>query len=231
MSSSSLFSSGHFAVQRLTPPPSPTQSVRPDSPILPSTPTREAATDITNQEPTAIAANPSHASDAERPKLRKRRSSLTANTSPLVQLKGSYRGATAAIQRQNRSRSGSINNFPQPCSVGFPIEEARVIGRLRSGSVGNSLRSRRRDIRNARPPPSIPLPPLPVVSSSVALHLGHLHLVLDTTRRHPITSNASTSEHLEQATLGSPAVLHDLDTGFAFNNTVKCPEDLVMKQS
>jgi hypothetical protein len=140
MSFSSFFSSGHFAVQHLTPPPSPTQSVRPDSPILPSTPTRETATDIINQEPTAFAATPSQAPDAERPKLRKRRSSLTANLSPLVQLKGSYRGATTATQRQNRSRSGSINNFSQPCSVGFPIEEVRVIGRLRSGSVGNSLR-------------------------------------------------------------------------------------------
>lgn len=137
MSYSTFFSSGISAVQNLTPPSSPTQCVRPDSPILPSTPTREAATDITNQEPTVIAANPSQAPDAERPKLRKRRSSLTANLSPLVQLKGPCRGATGATQRQNRSRSGSINSFSQPCSVGFPIEEVRVIGRP---SVGHSLR-------------------------------------------------------------------------------------------
>ena len=134
---SSFFSSGLSAVQHFTPPSSPTQCVRPDSPILPSTPTREAATDITNQEPTVIAANPSQAPDAERPKLRKRRSSLTANLSPLVQLKGPCRGVTAATQRQNRSRSGSINNFSQPCSVGFPIEEVWVIGRPNGG---NSLR-------------------------------------------------------------------------------------------
>lgn len=137
MAYSSFFYSGLSAVQ---PPPSRIQIIRPDSPILPLTPTREATTDITNQDPTPVAANPSQVFDAERPKLRKRRSSLTVNASPLVQLKGSYRGAVTATQRQNRSRSGSVNNFSQPCSVGFPIEEASIMGRLRSGSVGNSLR-------------------------------------------------------------------------------------------
>ena len=140
MSYSSFFCSGLSAAQHQTPPQSPTQIVRPDSPILPSSPTRDAAADITNHDPTLIAVNPSHVFDAERPKLRKRRSSLTVNTSPLVQLKASYRGAATATQRQSRSRSGSINNFSQPCSVGFPLEEVGIIGRLRSGSVGNSLR-------------------------------------------------------------------------------------------
>jgi hypothetical protein len=139
MSYSSFFSSGLSAIQNLTPPPSPTQLVRPDSPIVPLTPTRET-TDATNQEPTPTAANPSQGFSAERPKLRRRRSSLTVNTSPLVQLKGSYRGAAAAVQRQNRSRSGSVNDFSQPRSIGFASEENNPIGRLRSGSVGNSLR-------------------------------------------------------------------------------------------
>ena len=137
MSYSSFFSSGLSAVQHMSPPSSP---ANPDSPILPFTSTLETATDVANQDQTPVAANPSQGFDVERPKLRKRRSSLTVNTSPLVQLKGSYRGAATATQRQNRSRSGSINNFPQPCSVGFPIEETGIIGRLRSGSVGNSLR-------------------------------------------------------------------------------------------
>lgn len=134
---SPFISSGLSAIQHLTPPPSPTQLVRPDSPILPI---HDAGTDITDQGPTLTAANPSQAFGAERPKLRKRRSSLTVNTSPLVQLKGSYRAATTATQRQNRSRSGSINDFSQPSSVGLPVEEVKIIGRLRSGSVGNSLR-------------------------------------------------------------------------------------------
>ena len=139
MSYSSFFSSGLSAIQNFTPPPSPTQLVRPDSPIVPLTPTREA-TDITDRGSTPTAVNPSQGFGTERPKLRKRRSSLTVNTSPLVQLKGSYRGATTAIQRQNRSRSGSINDFSQPRSLGFATEENNIIGRLRSGSVGNSLR-------------------------------------------------------------------------------------------
>ena len=139
MSYSSFFSSGLSAIQNLTPPPSPTQLVRPDSPIVPLTPTREA-TDATNQDSTPTAANPSQGFGAERPKLRRRRSSLTVNTSPLVQLKGSYRGAAVAVQRQNRSRSGSVNDFPQPRSIGFATEENNIIGRLRSGSIGNSLR-------------------------------------------------------------------------------------------
>lgn len=139
MSYSSFFSSGLSAIQNFTPPPSPTQPVRPDSPIVPLTPTREV-TDITDHDSTPTAANPSQGFGAERPKLRKRRSSLTVNTSPLVQLKGSYRGAAAAVQRQNRSRSGSVNDFSQPRSIGFVTEENNIIGRLRSGSVGHSLR-------------------------------------------------------------------------------------------
>jgi len=225
----SSFSSDISTIQRFTPPPSTTQTVRPDSPILPSTPTREAAADITRQDPGPIGTNPSQAFDTERPKLRKRRSSLTVNTSPLVQLKGSYRGAATATQKQNRSRSGSINNFSQPCSVGFPIEEARIIGRLRSGSVGNSLRSRR-PIRNARPPPSIPLPPLPAVLSP-APHLSNSDLALDTTFRHPLIYNVSTLEKPEQAVKGSPAVLRGLDTGRTFNSMVNGPEDFVMKEN
>lgn len=131
----SYFSSVLVTIQNLTPPPSPTQLVRPDSPILPLTPTCEATADITDRNPI-----PSQTFNTDRPKLRKRRSSLTVNTSPLVQLKGSYRGATTAAQRQNRSRSGSVNDFPQPYSISFPIEEVKIIGRSRSGSVGNSLR-------------------------------------------------------------------------------------------
>lgn len=135
---SSFFFSGLSAIQHLTPPPSPTQMVRPDSPILPLTPT-----DIINQDATRIVASPSQAFDAQRPKLRNRRSSLTLAASPLVQLRGSYRGAATATQRQNRNRSGSVDNFSQPCSVGFPIEEVRLVSRLRSGSVGNPLRYER----------------------------------------------------------------------------------------
>ena len=95
---------------------------------------------ITDEDPIHAAANPSQLLGSERPKLRKRRSSLTVNTSPLVQLKGSYRGATVAIQRQNRGRSGSVNEFSQPRSTGFSTEENNINGRLRSGSIGNSLR-------------------------------------------------------------------------------------------
>ena len=130
------FFSDFPAIQNLTPPSSPTQPVRPDSPILPLTPAVEAEAEITDKGP-----NVPQVHGAERPKLRKRRSSLTVNTSPLVQLKGSYRGATIATQRQNRSRSGSVNDFSsQPRPIGFPLEEVKATGRLRSGSIGNSLR-------------------------------------------------------------------------------------------
>lgn len=141
MSYSSFFSSGLSAIQHLTPPTSPTQPVRPDSPIVPLTPTRES-TGITDEDPTPTAASVSQQFGSERPKLRKRRSSLTVNTSPLVQLKGSYRGVTTAIQRQNRIRSGSVNDFSQPHSTGLTTGENQnsIPGRLRSGSVGNSHR-------------------------------------------------------------------------------------------
>jgi len=226
MSYSSFFSSGLSALQHITPPPSPTQPVRPDSPIVPLTPTREA-TDITDQDPTPTAANPSQAFGAGGAKLRRRRSSLTVNTSPLVQLKGSYRGATTAIQRQNRSRSGSVNDFFQPRSVNFATEENNVTGRLRSGSINHSLRSRR-VIRGARPPPSMPLPPLPILPSSVP-HPGSLDLDANTTCRRPLTTRALTMGNYEQAAPSSPGVLHELDTGFPVKPVINGLEDTVMK--
>lgn len=220
------FSSGLAAIQNLTPPPSPTQLFRPDSPILPLTPTCEATTDITDKNPI-----PSQTFNTDRPKLRKRRSSLTVNTSPLVQLKGSYRGATTAAQRQNRSRSGSVNDFPQPCSIGFSIEEVQIIGRSRSGSVGNSLRSRR-VIRGARPPPPStplpPLPPLPTVPSS-APYLGGFNLGTDISRHHPLVFKASTLGNLEQATQISPVDSLESDVGLTFDPVVDAP--LVMKEN
>ncbi|KAF9650433.1 hypothetical protein BDM02DRAFT_1438178 [Thelephora ganbajun] len=229
MSYSSFFSSGLSAIQHLTPPPSPTQPVRPDSPIVPLTPAREAPTDITDQDSTPAAANPSQGSGAERPKLRKRRSSLTVHTSPLVQLKGSYRGVTTATQRQSRSRSGSINDFSQPRSTGLTTEENKIIGRLRSGSVGNSLRSRR-IIRGARPPPSTPLPPLPTVPPS-APHIGSFDLAASAARRRPLMSRASTMENFEQAIPSSPAVLRELDAGFPFKPVVNGCGDVDMKEN
>jgi len=246
MSYSPFFSSGLSAIQRFTPPPSPTQPVRPDSPIVPLTPTREE-TDIADQDTTPTAANPSQGIGAERPKLRKRRSSLTVNTSPLVQLKGSYRGATAAVQRQNRSRSGSVNDFSQSRSSSFATEENNIIGRMRSGSIGNFLRCvlpgcfssgdiayrpiihrSRRIIRGARPPPSTPLPPLPTTSTP---HPSGFDVGVGPLRRRPLMSRASTMENVEQTVPSSPAVLHELETGFPFKQAVNGLEDVIMKEN
>jgi len=247
MSYSSFFSSGLSAIQHLTPPSSPTQPVRPDSPVVPPTPIREAA-DISNEDQTPTPTNPFQAFGTERPKLRKRRSSLTVNTSPLVQFKGSYRGATAAVQRQNRSRSGSVNDFSQSRSTGFATEETNIIGRLRSGSIGNSLRCSspvlylvlqhvnlgthrsRRIIRGARPPPSTPLPPLPTLVPSSAPHLGSFDLGAGTAQRRPLMSRVSTMENVEQAIPNSPAVFHELNARVPFKPMVNGPDDVFMKE-
>jgi hypothetical protein len=146
MSYSSFFASGLMATRHTPPPPSPIMSI-PDSPIIPCTPTREIS-DIEETTPTRV---PCVSQNGERPKLRKRRSSLTVATSPFAQIKSSMRNANTAVQRQttfgftlgNRSRSGSVHDnfaYGQTRLNGFATENNSLLGRLRSGSVSTALR-------------------------------------------------------------------------------------------
>ncbi|KAK1231335.1 hypothetical protein PQX77_005550 [Marasmius sp. AFHP31] len=110
--------------------------------------------------------------------LRKRKSSLSVQTSPLQSLRSPNRAAESALAFQrhlhgtpSRPRSGSVNSAATEATsmLGRLANVAEgpvgITGRMRSGSVGTALRSRQRSIRhiptNPLPPPSLPLPPLP----------------------------------------------------------------------
>jgi hypothetical protein len=113
------------------------------------------------------------------PRLRRRRSSLTIGTSPMNIIRSPTRSVGNALQLQRhlltspgRSRSGSASSVISieeeqlhGGSGNIASERTSLVGRMRSGSVGSALKSRR--IRRfpgpSCPPPSAPLPPLPSI--------------------------------------------------------------------
>ncbi|KAI6149908.1 hypothetical protein BKA82DRAFT_4134576 [Pisolithus tinctorius] len=145
---SAFFSSGLLA-PGITRPSSPIDPVDRESlqpPITPTTP---------HAKP--VAAN----AGGERPRMRRRRSSINIAASPMAAIKSPSRNATSAFQRAGimsptRSRAGSVNEAS---------ENNSLFGRMRSGSVTvmQSVRTRRvvrRTVPTA-PPPSVPLPAVP----------------------------------------------------------------------
>ncbi|KAJ7746734.1 hypothetical protein DFH07DRAFT_832072 [Mycena maculata] len=111
-------------------------------------------------------------SQTTRPPARKRRSSITSSASPVSSMKlaksparaagNAWHIANVASHSPSRSRSGSLN---------VASEDTSMLGRMRSGSVGSRIRTKK-PLTNRRPvallfaptqpPPSAPLPPLPL---------------------------------------------------------------------
>ncbi|KAG7443906.1 uncharacterized protein BT62DRAFT_934486 [Guyanagaster necrorhizus] len=124
---------------------------------------------------------------ALRPHLRKRRSSLSIGTS-INALKSPSRNASTALQFQihiqaspSRSRSGSLSSVmgtlvENEFQANVASEGPSLVARMRSGSVGTSLRPRR-PIRRTHapapslPPPTAPLPDLPLCEADKPKHL------------------------------------------------------------
>lgn len=127
----------------------------------------------------------------QRPRLRKRRSSVNIGTSPMNAIKSPQRNAGNALHVQQRlpplpttgsmgrSRSGSLSflgwgapSTAETCDVpNAASQNTSLFGRMRSGSIGtSSITSMFRPRRAARrlvsvpaplPPPTAPLPALP----------------------------------------------------------------------
>ncbi|KAJ3799616.1 hypothetical protein GGU11DRAFT_652616, partial [Lentinula aff. detonsa] len=109
--------------------------------------------------------------------IRRRRSSLTVGTSPMNIIKSPSRAAGTALQLQRhlltspgRSRSGSTSSvvsIGEEVNSNIASESTSLYRRMRSGSVGSVLKSRRGARRGAPgpkfPPPSAPLPALPSI--------------------------------------------------------------------
>ncbi|KAJ3806130.1 hypothetical protein F5876DRAFT_81019 [Lentinula aff. lateritia] len=110
-------------------------------------------------------------------RLRRRRSSLTIGTSPINAIKSPSRAAGNALQLQRhlfttpgRSRSGStssVMSIGEEVNSNIASENTSLYRRMRSGSVGSVLKSRRGVRRGVPgpsfPPPSAPLPALPPI--------------------------------------------------------------------
>ncbi|KAF7966960.1 hypothetical protein HWV62_36330 [Athelia sp. TMB] len=103
-----------------------------------------------------------------RPKLRKRKSSLSVTTSPMSGIKSPIRNAENALRSvsfmsPSRSRSSSVSG------LGIATEETSFAGRMRSGSVGGlfNLKPRRVLRKASAPAPTAPLPALPTAPTQL----------------------------------------------------------------
>ncbi|KAK0452764.1 uncharacterized protein EV420DRAFT_1482072 [Desarmillaria tabescens] len=143
----------------------------------PSSPLFDDASDIEVDDGrghTLVTETTATTNSALRPRLRKRRSSLSIGTS-INALKSPSRNASTALQFQihlqaspSRSRSGSLSSVmgtlvENQFQPNVASEGTSLVGRMRSGSVGTSLRPVRRTQPPAPslPPPTAPLPELP----------------------------------------------------------------------
>ncbi|KAG2030558.1 hypothetical protein BDR03DRAFT_1095945 [Suillus americanus] len=164
---SAFFSSGLLApyhARATTPAPPSSPMPMQSSPMHPVdrdlsvTPTPSGNSNNVVAVPTA---NP------DRPRMRKRRSSMNIGANPMALIKSPTRNAGSAFQRTGvmsptRSRAGSIAENAS--------ETNSLFERLRSGSLnaGAPLRLRRAVKRTVpvAPPPTVPLPALPPPSPS-----------------------------------------------------------------
>ncbi|KAG9313249.1 hypothetical protein JVU11DRAFT_6712 [Chiua virens] len=147
------------------------------TPLLPSSPMAISASPIdpidrrSNSTPTPhgqislCPKAPEASINAERPRMRKRRSSMNIGMSPMAIIKSPVRTAGAALQRtglMSPTRHRAVSVTTKEAS-----ENNSLFGRLRSGSLGGvsqapkRLRRMIRTLNPLLPPPSAPLPALP----------------------------------------------------------------------
>ncbi|OCH84774.1 hypothetical protein OBBRIDRAFT_839456 [Obba rivulosa] len=205
---SSFFSSGLLAPQPSSGPTTP----RAATVVLDDTTPTAATFPDQSQPPDADA----------RPRLRRRRSSLTVQASPLTPLKSStsMRNAASSFQRQSllttRARSGSdvsvmASSYGSTGAAEEPSnQKSGILGRLRSGSIGTALKSRRTLRRAAPPPPPPPSAPLPSVPLSIP----------PTSPRRPLVRRAQTVNNVQRSPSTSPSVSMRLDEDSDFDRAV-----------
>ncbi|KIM90153.1 hypothetical protein PILCRDRAFT_1520 [Piloderma croceum F 1598] len=178
---SNLFSSGLLAPRQglcdsraHTPTPADTPMLTPTTPgdpidrFLTPTPTQNFSSNVIQVSPGPSGNNPfdtrTNTNTTElRPRLRKRRSSLSVTTNPMGNIKSSGRSAGHALQRTglmspSRMRSGSVGEFG---NGNIASEETSLAGRMWSGCIGGVLRPKRVIRKPSDPAPTAPLPPLP----------------------------------------------------------------------
>ncbi|KAI0346754.1 hypothetical protein BDW22DRAFT_456179 [Trametopsis cervina] len=183
---------------------------------------------------------------SERPRMRRRRSSLGLAASPVAPLKSNTAGARASIsvhvQRQSmgitgmastRSRSGSIVDSGMPLSraaMSIAMNDATsgnsIVGRLRSGSVGTALRPRR--LRKQATLPA-PLPPPPTTSLPELPPLPSYGLpAIPQTPRRPSARRTLTSDSIplpiHTPTMhGSSPIFHAMDIDYDYPRPLDTP--------
>ncbi|KAG6330591.1 hypothetical protein ID866_8499 [Astraeus odoratus] len=209
---SAFFSSGLLApcIARPTTPthrssegPIPCSPADPVDRELSITPTPTSAATSYTKNISAVSAA------GERPRMRRRRSSINIAASPMAAIKSPSRNASSALQRSGimsptRSRAGSVNEAS---------ENTSLFGRLRSGSLNMMPPVRvRRAVRRAIPavpPPTIPLPAVPPSPIKCASELSapEIHVSMP---RQPLSTRVSLTDNvgnLFSPTLVSPTLL------------------------
>lgn len=174
---SDFFSSGLLAGPHMYNNKNHSFPTSPSPSLLSVTDDLDDTSDIELDRSTTPTPHQAQAQPQPQPRLRRRRSSLTVGTSAMNLIKSPSRAAGNALNLQRhliaspgRSRSGSASSVmsigEEPLRNGnIASESTSLLGRMRSGSVGSVLKSRR--IRRfpgpSFPPPSAPLPPLPSI--------------------------------------------------------------------
>ncbi|KAN0088315.1 hypothetical protein V8E55_005372 [Tylopilus felleus] len=213
---SAFFSSGLLAprVARCTTPVLPSSPMAiPTSPVDPVD--RQLSLTPTSPGPASPCPKALEApTNSERPRMRRRRSSININTSPMSLIKSPIRNAGAALQRTGlmsptRHRAASVG-------INEAFENNSLFGRLSSGSVGdtaNPPKHLRRAIRRPVPlvpPPSAPLPAPPLSPTSKYASSFLPPAILVPMQRQPLTTRSSYTDNvgsLFSSTLPSPTLL------------------------
>ncbi|KAI0057626.1 hypothetical protein BV25DRAFT_1830872 [Artomyces pyxidatus] len=211
---SSIFASGLLATPHRHPGSTPSRSSSPDMMALDTTPTNSKSpyllptpgdddVDYFSSPRSRASSTTSTASSVQAgapPRLRRRRSSLTVATTAMGAIKSPLRSASVALQRSGlmtpggRARSGSVDVVMGMEDFGSTPNP--ITGRMRSGSLGGALRTRRTIRKPATAPPTMPLPPPP---SSAPSH--------EVSFRRPLMHRSHTSDNYASfaAALGSGA--------------------------
>ncbi|KAF9224202.1 hypothetical protein BS17DRAFT_880191 [Gyrodon lividus] len=211
---SAFFSSGLLApyVPRCTTP------IPPSSPMLMSASPGDPVDRQLSVTPTPIGQNSPYSkatdghTNGDRPRMRRRRSSMNIGANPMALIKSPVRNAGAALQRTGimsptRSRAASV-------STNEASESNSLFGRLRSGSVGgvvNPLIRTRRAIRRIVPlipPPTAPLPAIPPPSPTA--QYGNPFpppSTLVPVPRQPLTSRTSFSDDVGNIVWPAPTLI------------------------
>ncbi|OSX56148.1 hypothetical protein POSPLADRAFT_1037638 [Postia placenta MAD-698-R-SB12] len=205
---SSFFSSGLLAHEHAPPESSPATPRQTADPFLVDPDTTPTAFVFGSRAAVPRATTLPVVAEAianARPTLRRRRSSLSTNASPLASIKTTAPRAARQSLLVSRTRSGSDATSRPPSSERPPLP-----ARMRSGSLGGAaIRSARRASRTLAPPLPAPAPTAPLPPPPSALPLPSITTTQPPSTppsRRPLARRAYTLDNVLSVPMPSPSL-------------------------